>query len=312
MNRIHALQAGPEGLLLEPVWHGGPGQLAAGCTALTTVRVGAVTALYAFNKVTRRTAVYTLGSAAPWLQAADAKADLSGQAWDHLSSFVLGNLPYLMAYERESGSFAFHAVNADLTLSRPYRFALVRNTPTQGFTTVAAYTSLGQVFFTGYDFDTGVVANFSLGVTATASGGVPPLLALNVWHHQWARAWTQFAFFQLGGANFFFKINTGKLNVNIDHMHDNPAQGSVEVGSDLQDQLPDALKITSTAVVPWADGEPRLLTYIAPTGQAAVYRIHADCQGWSPLLNATVEPGASATLPYRIGDRSYVLFYNGA
>jgi hypothetical protein len=92
-------------------------------------------------------------------------------------------------------------------------------------------------------------------------------------------------------------------------MQDNPALGSVEVGSYLQEQLPDALSITNTAIVPWANGEPMLLTYIAATGATVVYRIHADCQGWTSLHACTAEKRAAQVIPYRIGATSYALFY---
>lgn len=309
MTSIYAIKPAPNGVTFNQVWAQAASGLAAGYTALVPVQVGAATALFAYNKTTQKADVYTLTDSAPWVQLSSAKIDLAGPAWDSLSTFVLGNDPYLMTYEREHGNFGFYRIANDLTVSKPYTFYFARNTPTHGFTTVAAYTSLGQVTFTGYDFDTGIVANFSLAVTSSSADGVPPLLAQNLWYHQWAKGWTRFAFFQLGGANFFFKINTAKLNVNIDHMQDNPAAGSVEVGSYLQAQLPDALSITNTAHVPWSNGEPYLLTYIASSGATVVYRIHADCQGWTNLNACTTEKDASQTVPYRIGNTSFVLFY---
>ena len=214
-----------------------------------------------------------------------------------------------MTYRGDNGTFGFFHVNTDLSVSKPLSFALPRNTPTHGFTTVAPYTSLGLQYIAGYSYDTGIVANFSLTVTSVSADGVPPLQPLNVWYHQWAKGWSHFAFFQMGGANFFFKINREKLNVNIDHMQDNPAMGSVEVGSYLQGKLPDALKIDSTAAIPWADGEPYLLTYIASTGATVVYRIHADCEGWSSMNSSTTVTGATQTVAYRIGSTSFVLLY---
>jgi hypothetical protein len=310
MTSIYSIKPTANGVAVDRVWAQGASGIAAGYTALATVPVGATTALFAYNKATQSAEVYTLDGSAPWARLASARPELSGPAWDNLTSFVLGNEPYLMAYEREHGTFGFFHVARDLALSAPYSFSAPRNTPTQGFSTVAVYSSLGQTTFTGYSFDTGTVANFNLSVIASSRDGVPPLLAQNVWYHQWAKGWTRFAFFQLGGANFFFKINTAKLNVNIDHMQDNPALGSVEVGSYLQEQLPDALAITSTAHVPWSNGEPHLLSYIASSGATAVYRIHADCQGWTKLHTGTTEKHAAQVIPYRIGGASYALFYH--
>ncbi len=63
--------------------------------------------------------------------------------------------------------------------------------------------------------------------------------------------------------------------------------------------------------MPWAHGEPTLVTYIAASGATAVYRIHADCLGWTRIGAATTSAGASHVMPYRVGDQSYALFYQG-
>lgn len=317
MSSIYSIKPTAKGVHLDKLSDPSANGLAAGYSAFVPVSIGGKDALFAYSATTKKTDVYLLTEAAPGLKPAGVKVDLplpasivaTDPGWDSLSTFVLGNESYILAYEKKHGNFAFFLVAADLTVSKGYYFALVRNAPTQGFTSVGIYTSLGQVFFTGYNFDDGTVANFSLVVTSTSSDGVPPLLALNVWYHKWAKGWTRFAFFQLGGSNFFFKINTAKLNVNIDHMQDNPAMGSVEVGSYLQAKLPDALAITNTAHIPWTDGEPYLLTYIAPTGVTKVYRIHADCQGWTELNASTIETNAQQTVAYRLGDKSFLLFY---
>ncbi len=310
MNNIYSIVPSSSGVALKALWTDSASNgFAAGYTSMAVVKLGEKTILYAYNKDLKTTGVYVLSDAAPWVARADVHADLAGGPWDMMSSFVLGNTPYLMTYSSEDGAFGFFAVHTDLTVSKPYDFVLPRNTPTKGFTMVAPYSSVGMQYFSGYSFDTGIVANFSLAVTATSPADVPPLLALNVWYHQWAKGWSHFAFFQMGGANFFFKINRDKLNVNIDHMQDNPAMGSVEVGSYLQAQLPDALKIDSTAAIPWADGEPYLATYVAATGEMTIYRIHVDCQGWTSLCSATTVARATQTVPYRIGGTSFLLFY---
>jgi hypothetical protein len=307
MTSIYAIKSSANGVVLDQVSSGGG--LAPGYTAMAAVPVGAATALFAYDRAAEKTDVYTLTAGAPWAQLTHARPQLAGPPWDRLTWFTLGNEPYLMTYEREHGTFGFFRVAPDLTVGKPYSFAAPRNTPTKGFSTVAAYPSLGQIVFTGYSVDTGAVANFSLAMVSSSSGVAPPLLAQNLWYHHWAKGWTNFAFFSLGGANFFFKINTAKLNVNIDHMLDNPILGSVEVGSYLQEQLPDALAITSTTTVPWAYGEPHLVTYIAPTGATALYRIHADCQGWTRLDAAVTERHATQLVAYRIGASSHVLLY---
>ncbi|NTY37136.1 MULTISPECIES: hypothetical protein [Burkholderia cepacia complex] len=308
MSSIYSISPvkGSDQVALEQVCSGA--QLPAGYSSFTVLRTGERTHLIAYDKATQRTDAYALTGQAPWVSAVDAKLDLSGGPWDNLDTFVLGNVHYLLTYRADTGTFGFFTVKEGLATSPPYTFALPRNTPTHNFTDIAPYTSLGQQYLLGYDVNTGQVANFSVAVTPVSKGGVPPLLALNVWYHQWAKGWTQFSFFQLGGANFFFKINTAKLNVNIDHIQDNPALGTVEVGSYLQGQLPDALRISSAACVPWAHGEPYLITYIAQDGTTAVYRIHADCLGWTPVGSTATPSGAARVVPYRLGDTSYALF----
>lgn len=304
------------------VWHSADGGgLADGYTNATSVRLGDGLFLCAYNKTTGGADLYTLAGAAPWIKLVDSRIDLhAGEVaafkhgfWENLSSFVLGGDSYLLTYRPNDGTFGFFRLSQDRSASPPYTFSMPRNTPTPNFTTVAPFTSLGAQYVLGYNFNDGTVAAYSVSVITSAADGVPPLNALNVWYHHWAKNWTRFAFFQLGGSNFFFKINTGKLNVNIDHLQDNPALGTVEVGSRLDQQLPDALSIDIAAVVPWSHGDPRLLTYIASSGVTAFYRIHGDCLGWTKLAanTDTTVAGAIMVIPYHVGDDSYALFYGG-
>jgi len=295
---------------LERVWTAGEkDELAVGYNSAVTVKVGSGLFLFAYNKTTQQTDVYALSDGPPWARRVDSKINFDGGPWDSLDAFVFGNVPYLLTYRTDDGTFGFFRLENDFSVSPPYKFALPRNTPTKGFTTVAPFTSLGAQYMLGYNFNDGTVAIFSVAVTPSSTGNVPPLIALNVWYHRWAQGWTRFAFFQMGGANFFFKINTAKLNVNIDHVQDNPAAGTVEVGSYLQSQLPDALSIDVAARVPWNHDEPYLLTYVASNGATVVYLIHTDCQGWTPFGAATTVDSASIVTPYRVGDSTYVLFY---
>jgi hypothetical protein len=316
MNSIYSITAAPgttPGALTQQ-WTQGASGLAAGYTSLVQVQIGGQQILFAFNKSTKPQALdaYVLKDSDPWVQQSPCQAILSGGPWDTLNAFVLGNVTYLVTYRADTGGFGFFSVADDLTISPPYIFSASHTTPSNGFTTVAPYTSLSGQYLLGYDFTSGRVENFSVAVVPGSSAGKAPLLALNIWYHLWAPGWTHFSFFQLGGCNFFFKINTAKLNVNIDHMQDNPAMGSIEVGSQLQSQLPDALNLSAAAIIPWAFGEPYLLTYIASSGVTAVYRIHSDCLGWTLQVSDTTTAGASIATPYRIGDTSYVLLYEAA
>lgn len=313
MNAIYSIAAetGSPQVALKQEWTQGDTGLSVGYTSLVPVQIGGKLVLFAFNKATQQLDAYILSASDPWIQQTAYKANLSDGPWDTLNSFVLGNVQYLLTYRADTGGFGFFAVADDLTVSRPYIFSASHTTPSNGFTTVAPYTSLNGQYVMGYDFITGRVENFSVAVVPSSTGGKPALLALNVWYHLWAPGWTHFAFFQLGSSNFFFKINTAKLNVNIDHMQDNPAMGSIEIGSQLQAQLPDALSIDAAAIIPWRYGEPYFLTYIASSGMTAVYKIRSDCLGWTPQTSSTTVSGASLAIPYRIGDTSYVLLYQG-
>lgn len=280
-----------------------------GYTNIVFLRVGNNPYLCAYNAKTGDTDLYVLTEEEPWVTPVASRVDLSGGPWDCLTTFVLGNDPYLLTYRAKDGMFGFYRVAPDLSSSPPYSFYFSRNTPTTGFTEIAPVSSLGAQYVLGYNFDDGTVAAFSVSVTTSSAGGVSPLIALNVWYHHWAKGWTRFAFFQLGGANFFFKINTAKLNVNIDHLNDDPAAGTVEVGSFLQSQLPDALAITNSAILPWTHGDPYLITYISSSGSTSIYRIHGDCLGWTMAASRITVAGASIVVPYSIGDNSYSLFY---
>ena len=286
--------------------------LPAGYSGMVTVQTNGKFFLYAFDntKKANATDVYELTGSSPFIKKLNTGIkDLDGNAWDILKSFVLGNKPYVLAYESKSGILGFYEVYDDATLSIPYKFVNRRDWPTQNFTEVSPFVSLGLLYVLCYDGVKGTVAVYSLSVISSSAGGIPPLNMLNVWYHHWAKGWHVFSFFQLGQSNFFFKINTAKLNVNIDHLQDNPAMGSVEIGSWLQDLLPNALQVTLTSIIPWENGEPYLSTYDGTTNDLNIYRIHADCQGWTDLNTTTVDP-ATQLYAYRIGDTSYLLFYS--
>lgn len=286
-------------------------QLPSGYTNLTHVTVANRPTLFAYNRDKKSLDIYIITDSAGSFELVVKDSDsLKLKDWDLISSFVLGNRNYLMTYEKSGGYFGFYEINSDLTLSEnPYLFANKRDSPTQNFTTVEAFESLGLMYICCYDSNSGTVAAFSLDVIASTKNGTPPLNMLNVWYHHWAKYWENFVFFKLGCSNFFFKINKGKLNVNIDHIQDNPAKGSVEVGSYLQNQLPNAKDVTIASLVPWENGEPHLVTYDSTSQEANLYRIHADCQGWTSIKSTKIEQ-ATIIVTYRINDTSYILFYN--
>ena len=251
-----------------------------------------------------------VGAGPPYVEPAPSSLDIKGP-WDQLEPFVLGNAPYLLAYEAQNGEMSIYPVSDALAASTPYQFFRKRAPAISiGFDMITPVVVLGNVYLLGYIKKTGDVRAYSVSVTATnppSAPGTPPLLALPVWDHQWAPNWTRFAFFDLGGEVFFFKINDGVLNVNIDHLNDNPALGTVEVGSYLQSQLPDALEIDAARAF-YLAGDPHLLMY-KTDGSTDIYRVRGDCQGWTKYASLTTVEGATQVVPYRVGDQTFVLFY---
>jgi hypothetical protein len=308
MSQIFLIKDQDSKVTLNSIFSDDGSILKKGYTSMTPIKIGEETLLFAYNKTTQKMDTFTLYDKDPWVKPKKSGISMPDNSWDTLDTFVLGNNPYLLTYQKDNGIFGIYQVANDLSLSEPYRLRLTRLTPTDGFTTVAPFTSLGQQYFLGYNFDTGTVTSFKIVVETTSEEGSLPLRALNIWYHQWAKNWTHFAFFKFGDSNFFFKINTGKLNVNIDHLQDDPAKGTIEVGSHLQKLMPNALSISNVTEIPWENDEPHILTYVGADGLTSIYRIHADCKGWTKLGESNTQKNSSIISSYRINN-SYTLFY---
>ena len=312
-SHVFSFVPGPsaDSVSLAPVWkQNGGTSIEPGGSAAVVLSLGARDVLLVYDRAGEKVGAYHLTDGAPWVAPVDSAITLTGGPWDQLESFVLGNATYLLTYRADKGVFGIFEINSDLHASPPYTFAFPRNWPTPGFTTVKPFSQFGNQYVLGYGTSDGKVGIYGITTTTASQGGIPALVGQNVWYHTWAAGGQRFAFFQLGGVTFFFKINVKKLNVNIDHVNDNPATGTVEVGSLLQDKLPDAAALDIAAIVPWRRDEPYLLTYVREKGAADLYRIHADCQGWTKVGSATA-PGASLVVPYRVGGGSFALFYGG-
>jgi hypothetical protein len=296
---------GVDQLRMTKVWSDA-GVISAGYTSLVTFDVANKSYLVGYRADMDAAEVYEIGSGTiPFTRVS---ADLKlGTGWDAICPFVLGNQPYLMGYRRQTGIFAFFEIHDDLSVSAPYRWGHPRDPGLSvGFTTVKPIVCVGQVYFLGYNFDTGNVVLYSLAVTSTSASGVPPLVAHHVWQRSWAQGWTRFAFFQFAGGNFFLKTNTRRPNVNIDHVQDSPADGTVEVATQMD--LRDAQELDLCEAFTMANGEPYFSAY-KKNGETALYRFHADCQGWTPVAAAATADGASQILPIVSNGRTNLLFY---
>ena len=242
---------------------------------------------------------------APWLTPLAVKPRL-GSGKNIITAFTLGNVPYLVAYSADNGVLDIYSIAGDLSLSKAFHYS--RNHEpgiTQGFTTLKAFTSFGQVVFMGYNNATGRVAMYKIEALATSLNGVPPIAITSTWSHQWAKGWTRFAFFQLGGSNFFLKTNTWRPNVNIDHVNDVLSVGTSEVASHLRLQDDQTLNNVEPFVLGHAD--PYFVTYLKSKGRLTINRFHSDCTGWTTATALDSIPGASCVTPIAIGGTVFLL-----
>ncbi len=244
----------------------GTAALSSSYSVVVPLTMKAQSYLVAYESSSASADVYEVSAASPFLSPSKTKLAI-GKAKDKLNIFTLGNQPYLSVYTAKNGVFEIYRVNSDLSLSKPYEF--YRNHElalSQSFTTLKFFVQFGQVVALGYR-DDGYVAMYTANIIAASPDGTPPLLMNPVWSHMWAPGWTRFAFFSLGGEPFFLKTNVKKLNVNIDHVLDTLSTGTAEVGTLLQNQLPDALKITYVEPLLLGDADPWFVTYIDSTGR---------------------------------------------
>ena len=287
---------------------------------VTPLVVDKTSYLLAYDPASGKANVLRQTSAEPWL--ASAGTVNVGTALDAIEPLILGNQPHLMCYgakagagpngdARRDGSFMFFPVSEPLKLGVGYAFRRTHELGvTKDFTTVKTFTSAGQVVFLGYNAATGYVAMFTLSITATSPQftppGTPPLFALSRWSHPWAPGWTRFAFFQLGGENFFFKTNTVTPNVNIDHVLDDVTMGTVEVSSQMQKRYPDAMNLDIVQPLTLGDGDPYFIGYKSD-GTIGINRFHIDCQGWTEAASFAAPAGATQVVPSFVGDQAYVV-----
>jgi hypothetical protein len=304
---LYSVQPSPTAgtLSVEQVWsQDGSSPLATDYRRLFPVTVGGAPHLIGVNGANEASAFRFEGSE-PWIAPVESHLDIGGP-WDVIEPFVIGNIPHLMAYTSGEGVFAFIPLTEDLSTKPSYRYSR-RHDPglTTGFDVAHPIAIDGAVYYLCYSFDGGQVYIYSLAVTASAPSGQAPLVSNPVWLHQWARRWTRFAFFELGGETFFLKTNVGRLNVNIDHVCDNPADGTVEVGTYLD--LEDALALDIVRPFYLGAGNPYFLTYMKD-GKTTLNRFHGDCQGWATEARLTTVSDASQIVPIQLGEACYLLF----
>jgi hypothetical protein len=108
----------------------------------------------------------------------------------------------------------------------------------------------------------------------------------------------------VGGGAFFLKTNVKWPNVNIDHILDDPSQGTVEMGTHLR--LDDAPNLNMVRPFYLDDVEPYFVTYMND-GSTTVNRFHSDCKGWTNVARCQTVAGATHLVPIQEGKR-FLLF----
>jgi hypothetical protein len=290
---------------LAQVWTQAAGELPAGLNQLVSTPWNGG-ALLIGSTAAGTLSFWALSAAAPFVTSAGAAVSL-GAPVDLLRVFELGGVTYLLGYTAATGVLRFVALNDDLTISKPTDYSRARPPgATPGWTEIGPVTYNGQQYLVTYDFANGNVNLLSVSIVGTTADPAP--IGVNdVWTWTWAKGWTRFAFFKLGGENFFLKTNTEKLNVNIDHLSLDPNTRSSEVLTYAQNALPNAASLQIVRSFTLAQGAPGFLTY--QQGQPIqVYAIWPNCQGWDNEAQLPVT-GPSQIVTWSMNNQTYALFY---
>lgn len=221
-------------------------------------------------------------------------------ARDIVTSFFIGGNPYLLTYEAKSGVFEFFAIGQDLSLTSVYKNSKTYGEDeTTNYTVVAPFYYRGAVYHLCYNIANGKITIYQLSVPADRA-----LQSSLIYLHTWAQGWTRFAFFTLGGENFFLKSNPKYNNVNIDHIVDDPSQGGHPVGRHLD------LSFDLNLVAPFYmnGGDPYFVTY-KNNGETVYNKIHGDCLGWTKQADMKSPAKCNIVCPFTVGPDQFILFY---
>ena len=224
--------------------------------------------------------------------------------YDILIPFTIGTQELALAYTSSSGIFQFFGVTG--SGFQPLNTFSSTSPSTVSLTTVLPFfdwqgSTKGGSYMIGYDTNTGQVAFYQL--TAQDDGTV----AVNVvWQptQLWDTGWMRFGYFQFGPESFFIKTNPSHGHVYIDHIMDDPSQGSHPAVTGLP--LPLDLTATVTFTL---QGDPCFATYFASSGAVTLNRFRGDLNGWFEGAQATVTNGGSMAVSLVNGSAPVILFY---
>lgn len=277
-------------LIATPTWSN-PDAMSKDYTEFFSYQVQSKTYVVGYVYQNQQTDTYVFEGASQGL-AKQQSTSLEG-AYNNLSVATFNNNQYLMGYEPSSGHFDFYLIGNDLSYTKVYTFDGPQN-----YTTASLFTYRGALYFMGYEMQNGAVAYYQV----TTEGD--SLTAAQIWSDTWAQGWTRFTFFQMAMENFFFKTNTQYNNVNIDHIMDDPADGSHPVGT----HLPLSQDLTDVEAFYFA-GDAYFATYQDKTGEATINRFLANGQGWVENTKYKTFTNGRLVVPFYNGDDTFLLFY---
>ena len=237
--------------------------------------------------------IYKILGTAPWLSLQGTVS--SGAQCDILNGFCFSNTRYVVTYQANNGDFDFYSLDATYKTTGHFSYSRTHApAATAGFTMVRSFKIAEGIMLMGYNFNTGAICTYRAAAVSSSPQGTPPMAIHTVWDHVWAPGWTRFAFFSMASEVFFLKTNTKFPTVNIDHVLDNPDQGTSEVSTRMK--LADAQSLTIVEPFVMDNGHPHFIAY-RPDGTLVVYKFHTDCQSWDTLVTVQTPANATEFLP---------------
>ncbi len=214
-----------------------------------------------------------------------------------IHAFSIAQQPWLLTYNPTSKYAVFYSVESDFTILERYQAKIG-----EGYSTVHPFAYRFGIFFVAYNIKSGAVDRYQLMVPSHGY-----LHAQSTWTDQWAHGWTRFAFFQMGGENYFIKTNIDYHKVNIDHFMDDPTEGSHPV---CNIDVPDQMKgLQNVAAFTNGIGDPYFATYRA-NGEMTFNKFHGNGLGWTILHKLTSSANAQLLQPIDQSTDNLVLLYS--
>ncbi len=253
--------------------------LAPDISAMVSYSIGADAYLFTYSNKSHHYAIYKVeAGGAALTKTGDGELHYGKAkplAYTIITPFILGGVQYIVAYEPKGGKFDYYALDGKSANGvADYSYYVGLNPQSRGFTEIDTFNVRYTQYMFAYDTHLGTMIIFQLSVPPIGPKiyTTPYLIA----NPSWAPGWVRFACFQWGGENFFLKTNIKEHDVNIDHIFDEPLDGTHPVGDDLP------LSQTLTTVNPFFhDFAPYFLTFDEKDGAITFNRFHSDAKGWT-------------------------------